>query len=698
MSEAGAMTSIRLLIIHDQADEVEQKINGIRNLGIAVRAHIAESLEDFNHLCEQKTWDCIILKDELSDISAKEILTKVRSLAKDLPVIVSIEDYNIHRIKELVTAGAADVILAQANGHLSFAVKREVESLADRRACRRLKMSLIESEKRCNKLIHTSRDAVAYVVSGMHVFANSRYLDIFGLHTMAELDGMPILDFISRSHQAEMKEFLKQYARGEGAEASLDTQIVDDDGVEKPVSMHFSQASYDGENCTQLMIRFDEEDLGIQTQLSKISHQDLLTGLYNRQYLLEVLDKAIDEAQSGKRNSALIYLKINRYSVMQGEIGIANADLVVSDAASQMQRLIPEGGILAHFADDVFALVYPSGDQEHIRKFVLQINNSFDEYLPEVNGRSIPVSFRMGIVLLNDSVQHTQAVLMQAHASAENAEERLENDSDINIIFYEQPAPQADAAEDKDIEFQLQEAIESGQFKILFQPIISLRAQNQPFYEVLLRMISEDGTEISPNAFIDAAASQKVAEKIDRWVVVQSIKALALKYQSGEPTRLIINLTPQTLIDQSFIPWLSMALKASRLPHDALVFQLPENEAYRYLKEAKVACQALSELHCKISISRFGAMSNPFNIFRHIQTDFVKIDGSFTRESGEEEGSKALAELVETAHSMGKLTIASFVEEVKVLTSLYSLGVNYIQGYYLQSPAETMDYDFDDDD
>jgi EAL domain-containing protein (putative c-di-GMP-specific phosphodiesterase class I) len=210
-------------------------------------------------------------------------------------------------------------------------------------------------------------------------------------------------------------------------------------------------------------------------------------------------------------------------------------------------------------------------------------------------------------------------------------------------------------------------------------------------------MLSAEGKEVSPSLFIKEAASQKVAEKIDRWVVVQSIKALAREYQEGRPTRLIINITPQTLSDDSFVPWLGMALKASRLPHDALVFQLAEHEAYRYLKEAKATCNALAGLHCKVSMSRFGAMANACNLFRHVHVDYVKSDGSYTKDLASD-GEKALLGLVEQVHAVGKITIATFVEEVKVLTSLYGLGVHYIQGYYLQPPAATMDYDFSGDD
>jgi len=528
----------------------------------------------------------------------------------------------------------------------------------------------------------------------MHVYANTRYLGFFGYDSFEELEGVPILDLVAVNQQSEMKTFLKQYSIGLGSESSVSTLIKMPDDTETKVTMNFSQATYDGEICTQLLIRLDDDDTQLQEQLQRISHQDILTGLYNRQYIMDILRDSISESQVEGQNSAFLYLKIQRYSIMQTELGISNCDLVVNDSASQLQELIPTGSVLGHFSDDVFAVILKSTDKARTQAFIEKMNAFFADYLAEVQGRTVPVDFTIGVVLLNDSTDNPQNVIMQAQSMADEAEK---NDKQNYAFYVPQKKPMNIGDVDKQISAQLQNAIESGMFKVLFQPIISLRAQNQPFYEVFLRMLSDTGEEVSPTRFIEEAASQKVAEKIDRWVVVQSIKALAREYGEGRPTRLIINITPQTLLDDSFVPWLGMALKASRLPHDALVFQISENEAYRYLKEAKSTCNALSELHCKVSISRFGGMANAFGLFRHVHADYIKIDGSYTKDLAGN-GEKALMELVEQAHAVGKMTIATFVEEVKVLSSLYGLGVHYIQGYYLQPPSETMEYDFSGDD
>lgn len=692
----GELKTIRVLLLHDFADVAEQSLNLLRNSGVAARGQLVESFEDFESHLEKKAWDLVLLKDNLAEYPVDRVLSAIEHLVKDIPVIVLLDQYDVAKASEYLARGVKSSIAVGDEDYLVLIIKRELDNLHQRRERRTLSLALLESEKRCNQLIKASRDAVAYVAAGMHVYANERYLAFFGYESFEELEGVPILDLVASSQQNDMKVFLKQYTVGLGSESTISTLARMPDESEARISMHFSQATYDGELCTQLVIRLDDEDSDLQQQLAKISHQDILTGLYNRQYIMQALLETVLQCQSQEKNAAYLSVKIQRYNLMQNELGISNCDLVINDAASQMQKLIPQNALLGHFSDDSFAIILNGVDRAKVQVFVDKLNNFFETYLAEVQGRTVPVEFLIGVVLINDSSDNPQQIVMHANSAVEIASEKVS--AGQNYFYYvRQDTSSKENVTDDSMTEQLQQAIESGMFKVLFQPIISLRAQNQPFYEVLLRMLSPDGTEVSPSKFIEEAASQKVAEKIDRWVVVQSIKALAREYQQGRPTRLIINLTPQTLLDESFVPWLSMALKASRLPHDALAFQLPEHEVYRNLKVSKTIFQALSDIHCKISVSRFGAMTNATNLFRHVHVDYVKLDGSYTKDLADD-GEQVLQALVKQVHSMGKMTIATFVEDVKVLSSLYGLGVHYIQGFYLQPPSPNMDYEFRDDD
>ena len=189
-----------------------------------------------------------------------------------------------------------------------------------------------------------------------------------------------------------------------------------------------------------------------------------------------------------------------------------------------------------------------------------------------------------------------------------------------------------------------------------------------------------------------------MASKIDRWVILQTIKHLSGHRSKGHKTNLFLNLTAETIQDKTFLPWLSVALKAARLPGDSLIFQINEADACTYLKLAKDFAKGLKQLHCKVSISHFGCALNPFNTLKHIDADYVKLDGSFTDEIQKDEDSREqVKEMITSLQAQGKLTIVPLVESASILSTLWQAGVNFIQGYYLQAPTTEMNYDFSEE-
>ena len=141
---------------------------------------------------------------------------------------------------------------------------------------------------------------------------------------------------------------------------------------------------------------------------------------------------------------------------------------------------------------------------------------------------------------------------------------------------------------------------------LLFQPIISLRGDSDEHYEVFLRLVDEKGRRLPPDQFLDLAIENGVAAKIDRWVILQSIKVLSVHRSKGHNTRLTINLTRNSLIDDEFIQWLGVAIKAARLPSDAVIFQIAEPDAASHVRQAREFVQGLKAMHCRTSLRHFG--------------------------------------------------------------------------------------------
>ena len=175
------------------------------------------------------------------------------------------------------------------------------------------------------------------------------------------------------------------------------------------------------------------------------------------------------------------------------------------------------------------------------------------------------------------------------------------------------------------------------------------------------------------------------------------MKRLAQQRAQGHDTRLFINLTNESLIDQTLLPWLHKLLNASKLPGKSLIFQFTEADAINHLVQAKIMTHTLSKLGCLVTISRFGSAIDPFKLFNHLHIDFVKVDGSFTQELDREKGMVSLKELLAGINEHKKSTIVPFVENASIVAQLWTSGVAFIQGYYLRGPSASMDYEFSDE-
>jgi EAL domain-containing protein (putative c-di-GMP-specific phosphodiesterase class I) len=201
---------------------------------------------------------------------------------------------------------------------------------------------------------------------------------------------------------------------------------------------------------------------------------------------------------------------------------------------------------------------------------------------------------------------------------------------------------------------------------------------------------------MSPTDFLHIAEDIGAAPKIDRWVILESIKILGQHRTNGNNTRLIINLSKESIKDRTLPPWLGVAFKAAKLPPDAVIFQIKEMDMNDHINIAKTFTEQVTALGCGCCITHFGCALNPFNALQHISAQYIKVDGSFTKELQDGIGEpEALSKLTKEIHQLDKITIVPFVENASVLSKLWQSGVHYIQGYYLQGPTESMNYDFD---
>lgn len=678
--------TVRLLLLEDSQNEAERLISLFRNAGHATRAHRLTSSSDLADALQQ-AWDLLIAAPHSENLDPGEALSAIRRQGKDLPFLQLVADHAGEAITEAMQLGAQDGVPKGDDERLMLVAERELRNLEERRARRAAEVALREAEKRCQLLLDSSVDAITYVHDGMHIYVNRAYVELFGYADADDIAGMPMIDLIQGSDQAAFKEFLKTYQNG-AAPAELLCSGVRDDGSRFRARMTFSPATYDGEPCTQVVIRAENDNAELEEKLREISSQDLVTGLYNRVHFLELLDHAVQQAVKTGSPASLALLRIDRYANLLGDIGLADSDLLLADCANLLRQHFGDRAQLARFADDSFAILLPGLAPQQAEDTLQGLRKKAEGHLFDIGGRTVQVTFSIGVAGISEQSAQAQLVVERAHRCAEDLGEG-------NALKLYDPAEELAAAASRgSLVAMVQQALENNRFQLLFQPIISLHGDEREHYEVRLHLLNPQGEQVPPSEFLAAAQQAGLAARVDRWMLLHAVRQLGEHRAKGHNTRLFLNLGAASLQDPALLPWLSAALKAARLPADALILQLCEPDAITYLKQARALTRGLAELHCKVALSQFGGALNPFNTLRHLHVDFVKIDGEFISDLSSTEQQEKLKSLIAGLHAQAKLTVVPKVDNASVLTTLWQTGVNYVQGLYLQGPSPRMDYEF----
>jgi EAL domain-containing protein (putative c-di-GMP-specific phosphodiesterase class I) len=242
---------------------------------------------------------------------------------------------------------------------------------------------------------------------------------------------------------------------------------------------------------------------------------------------------------------------------------------------------------------------------------------------------------------------------------------------------------------------QIKEALRNNKLQLLFQPIVSLKGDEDENYEVFLRMQDEQNNVLLPREFLPAAEKAGLMPAIDRWVVAHSIKAVTEQRRNGNNVVLFVKLSAASLKDDKLLPWMRDILKAAHAQENSMVIEVSENVASSNLKPLKMLIEGLEQLHVRLAIDHFGVAANYANLIKHCNADFLKLDASIVSSlSSSQEAQDKVKEISALAEEGNKKLVANAVEDPHTLATIYSTGVDYIQGYFLQEPTPEMNYDF----
>ena len=668
--------NLNLLVSCESQSGLDALLALFREVGHITRAHRVSSLRDLGDLLRDPQWDVLIADDRHPELSPAEALTLLAERASDLPCVVMATESRGEAAAACLRQGARDVVGQDDQERLLRATAREATALREHRELLSLRVQYAETARRAELLLAASQDAIAYVVDGMHVQANALYASLFGFGAVEDMSSVPLVDLIAASRQKEFKAALKRYAKRPEEQTSLEFTGLRTDGSEFPGELVLSTASFEGEPCMQVMVR-----AAVSGTSCAVEGGSSGTGL-------------LRDAMTGLTEGFVILLGVDGYAQHCKTLGVNASNRLLDGLPAKLGSTLHLPAALHRVSDAVLALLAPSLD----RNQALDLASAL---CLEVAERPLPAGSQ------NVNCIVSAVVLSLELVATEGAEAALDRGWSTLLALMERGAslrggdPERvkivsapTARPDVTTATSLEAEIRSNGFRILFQPIVSLRGDSTEHYEVQVRHVT-DGTHAS--VWLAANGCTEASQPLDKWVLIESLKKLADHSETHPLTRLILPIGVQSLCDAEFVPWLALALRAAALSADVLVLQVSHRDTSVHLAAARHLAEKLEALGSRLCISDVHIANNPMADLSLLRPQLVRLDGALAPALKDAESMNTLLKpLIESMHQEQISSIMPEVDGAGMLAVLWQLGINYIQGNYLQTPQPEMHYDFTD--
>lgn len=682
---------VRLLMVEDSMETAEQLVSMLRNGGIPVRPSRAENLAQIGQIIADSPPDLVLCSSANRSPTLAETVEAVVRSGKDIAVIALLAEVNEQTMMGVFQTGARAAAIRARPEHVQRIVKREFEDISMRRAVRKLELALREVEKRCDALLDSSNEPIAFIHEGMHVRANKAYLEMFGYSSFEEIEGNPILDMIAPAQADSFKQLLKRLSKGEDPPDRLEIKAQNMEGGEFDAVMVFDKATFEGEPCLQITFRRNEGSAEQAAELARLKQIDMATGVFNRAHFLGEVDRIAAEAASGKSDLALILIEPDNYRKVLETIGVANADLLLADTAKVMQEALGPKAIIGRIGEHAFAGILTRVSHEAAEKTFRNLLSAYVEHVFDLNQKSVNVLVSAGAVLIGEKISKPESIMSEA-AQALKASQAEGG----NRLTVHDPAAQekADAEKHRAWLNLVKDALAHDGFVLFYQPVISLQGEEGEFYEILIRLHGPKG-EIMPNFFLPIADRHGLMPAIDRWVIAKAIRVAMEREKEKRRSTFFIKITPRSIEDPSLIPWIGAQLANARLRAQSLVFEMPESKIGAAISSVREFRKGLQQINCAFAIEQYGSGLNSQQTLKLVDPDYIKIDRTYMSDLPRNKDNQTkIREICDMARSIDKITIAEFVEDAASMSLLFSCGVNFVQGNFLQEPEKVMAYDF----
>lgn len=643
----------------------------------------------------RNSWDVLIFH-RAYDMAFTDIVGLVQEMNLDLPMIELLGENESPSITqtglpELIEGDMIKSLVVGQDDKIILAICLQTAYAKARRELSSLRHILKESEQRANILIKNSKSAVAYIDQGMHIFANDPYLELFGYNSMDEIIGVPVVDLISGGDNVKgFKQFLRKFDKGDRSQVEFAFESKKTNGETFASKLQLASATYDGEPVVQMIIQQNDANVAeIAKKLAAAERQDNLTGLANRLGFSEKLQEVRNDAVNHNIASAVVYVAIDNIGKINSSTGLTGVDTTIKYIANMLEEHF-EDGFVARFSDSTFAIAISDVHKDKLLKTAEQVRQKVENLLIEVGTRTVTTTLSIALVMIDSNSPEPEVLIDRALEVVRQINQST--DGVGNKVHAFDISEHASDDDDALAEY-IQNALANNRFKLRYQPIYDINTDSSDLFEVYVTLPMADGSELTLDKFSQLAKKHNLLDKLDRWVLINASKALAITRKQQPNARLLIGLSASSLNDTQLPKVATQLMKAigdSGTP--PLVFQFLESDLVDYLAVAKRQFMALADIHCPVGIQSFGITAKSAETLEHLSPTMVRLARNYTKDLDRADNLETVKTLVAKASEQGVDTLMPYIEDAGTMSMAWSIGARYLQGDYLQPAGDDLIY------
>jgi multidomain signaling protein FimX len=673
-------SAVPMIVLTRHQDNVEAINSTLRNAGLAVRCNWIRELNDLGEALTQINAHMLIAFVGPDPADTAKVMAVCKQFGAEVPVLIARDQIDEDVIASAMSQGARDAVTLMNPLRLRLVVTRELEAHNRAQELNRTISSAREYHDQLKSFMAGSADAIAHVQEGIVVDANPAWLELYGLPEVDSILGTPLMDAFDADAHAAIKGALVACLQGKWSNHSLRANAMLADGTSVPIDIELSPVDFDGEPAVRLCVASKKSDAGsINEQLTDALERDAATGALQRRFFIEQLQQSLSQPiKAGVRQ--MVAVQPDKLDTLGEDLGPLAIEEFIGQFAGLIAETRQQSDLFGRFGDGTFVLLMERGTPRDVETWANNLIRKVGAQVFRAGDKQTSCTCSVGIGMVDVRTPDIAKAINDAVSGRRNAE--AAGGGRVAIVDTQDEDTRQQAADAIWVKY-IRAALMENRFRLMQQPIASLMGEDRGMFDVLVRMVDEQGSEVLPSEFLPAAERNDLMKNIDRWVIGAS-----MTFCASRPVNLLfVRLSKDSVRDKSLLPWLQNQLKATRIDPQRIVFQVSEQVANEYLADATDLAAGLRRDGFRFALEHFGAGRDPRRLLAHLPVDFIKVDGTMMQGLAVDTAlQQKVRDLVDQAKGKKVSTIAERVEDANTMAVLWQLGVEFIQGYFVNEP------------